>query len=1069
MGILDDIAKRQKDLPDEEEDAASKFDAGSLVDEIRSRQDDLDSALPPIPGEEDISGQDDVIRDLRERIVREQSFSSRVVASAKRVKDKVLGDINEITSEPFKGTNLIMALSDAEQRAGLPSGSLVTPGTLAGGVVDLADLLFRGTQIPFVTAFSTMEEVINEMSGDSDYGKNIREGVELTLIFAGVASGGTVPVKPRAPKTRTQIRQAKAKDTAKIATDEELVQTAKSGNDLERQASFNEISDRFENTSKQNVLPTEEQLTQAFKDNIEQAFANSPRKDAIVEEALVRYKASRDRVKHEVLDDIQEASGIPGTQITAEAKAVMSDILINEGFVRDPNRPLTDQFVELVQSERVSPEKLRDTVNKLGITPDQFLEGIKINATQAGQTLQIMSNISKQLRKVEALSKDGKVTSLLGEITDAGGKLSSTSRLKNFWEGSTTLARALFVSPLSTAMRNAGTVVTVRLPLDAMTRALDNGVRKLFLPKDVTEINHVNAMAPMLNLFTKNPMKNHQAAISILERFPKQHDDIFLRFASDIKLAPGKGSIRAGVDKVASISNIFNRSQDIVIRNAIFLARMDDALVRAGTSTKKINAEAIARRAKVTELIDSGVDPALANLKAASEFNKEFSKVTKRMVETAVRDALDLTFAKNYNTGASISQTVAARFIQFMNSLGPFGLEIQAFPRFLVNAAEFTFDNLGGSFLKLLSKKERAKIAAGDTDLISKGVTSVAVWYGVKELHDNFNKGNKWYELELEDGTIVDTRPIPLLAPALFIVDSLKRIEENRIQEWNLKDVAEGLLVTKIVRGQVIEALDEAVKAFGEFSDAAKLKQALARAREETLKPFAAAIKTIQDLYSFRDEQELVIRSNAEGRLFGAIQERAPELSQLLPEVQSPTREGPIRRATSPAASLFGIPFRDPKNIFEKELDRLGIPPRRVRIDTTDDVLTEALHKEMGAIIENEVIPKMNLINIRSMDVEVATEYMKTLLTGAKGSAKMKLLQSGDPEMQSRLLRDQFRRLPINQRRLLARKRPEIVRQILSLTLHMGVEDLEDDKIPTSIRQTISRELDNGEDINPPF
>ena len=90
----------------------------------------------------------------------------------------------------------------------------------------------------------------------------------------------------------------------------------------------------------------------------------------------------------------------------------------------------------------------------------------------------------------------------------------------------------------------------------------------------------------------------------------------------------------------------------------------------------------------------------------------------KEDIAGAVDDALEVTFAKNFDKYGGGYESFANAFINFVNKIPFTGSLLLPFPRFLMNSVKFHIDFSPLGILNFLSKGERLALKAGDTSKI---------------------------------------------------------------------------------------------------------------------------------------------------------------------------------------------------------------------------------------------------------------------------------------------------------------------------------------------------------------
>ena len=192
------------------------------------------------------------------------------------------------------------------------------------------------------------------------------------------------------------------------------------------------------------------------------------------------------------------------------------------------------------------------------------------------------------------------------------------------------------VTQLATAVRNFESQVT-RGGLNVMQKGLDAGMQNL--AKKINPNLKINQFADPLEALKgmSNIFKQFRPSVfkqvkketdNILASFPKEQDRLFLRFSNDV-VARGtkealKGSPLDKVEGAVQLLNVVNKGQEFITRRAIFQS-------------------SLAERIASNKQFYKGKD-----LRQIIQNNKTLT-IRKEDIAGAVDDALEVTFAKNFD------------------------------------------------------------------------------------------------------------------------------------------------------------------------------------------------------------------------------------------------------------------------------------------------------------------------------------------------------------------------------------------------------------------------------------
>jgi hypothetical protein len=634
--------------------------------------------------------------------------------------------------------------------------------------------------------------------------------------------------------------------------------------------------------------------------------------------------------------------------------------LLTAGEVpRDPSMLLSDQVTTLLSSGRLSNETITKVLADHNTTYTELADGLFRPAIRdSARRLQTLSALSQRL---DALGKTPGGAAEMEALREIAATMDAPGRLQSWWRRVDNVRRGLLVSQLSTAVRNAETQV-VRGGLDSAQAAMDAGIQKVFGSGTATPVHAADAFGLWLNLARRGTKADTEA---ILGAFPKEHDRLFNVYASDIarRSQGGTGAVADRVfdkaDRAVAVLNTANNFQEYAMRRAAFVAKLDQKLRGRGGSLE----QAIAKPGDIPlEDIRGSID-----------------------------HALEVTFSAQPKYG-----TVGQKFVSFVTSM-PGATLLLPFPRFLVNSLKFQLDYSPVGLLKLVSKGEREKLASGNPEVLSRALLGTAMLGAAAQFRDSKYAGEKWYELQLQDGRTVDMRPYNPFASYLFVADIVKRKREGRLHTLTGRDVATGLLSTNLRAGTGLYALDQALGGLSEFGDSVKAADALKGFAGEAVGGFFTPLRQIDDFISAFSDQQQVLRSSRTEPFLGPIKRSIPGLNADLPPAASPTRRGPLVRESPLLRQALGIQINSAKNPLEHELDRLGFDRPTILPRTGHPDVDLSVAENMGRLSERVLVPFVTGPGYAKLSDPMKGEQVSLMLSAVRQAAFAQFIKA-EPE-----------------------------------------------------------------------
>jgi hypothetical protein len=659
---------------------------------------------------------------------------------------------------------------------------------------------------------------------------------------------------------------------------------------------------------------------------------------------------------------------------------------------RDPNIKISDQILYAIQLINRSPEYKNAFINVLKrnkINENEFAQMWRLGTADSARRLAQLSVASRAMKNIGdeiagTAPKEGMAGGLIKSFGDTAYKLDN-------------IRRGLLVSQIATSMRNF-TAQVGRVGMHTLTKGMDSVLNTTFNPMrrlfgaDEVPIDHTDTFGLLMNL-TANKKKAKETTEFVTKYFGNEKDRLFNNYASEVADASQSRTFK-GAQKVVDGLNTLNRMQEFYYRRGMFASSLDQTLRKKGIS----------------------LDDAIKN--------NDMSSIAKADIQKAVDDALEFTYAKTPDN------IVGETFVKMSNYIPFITTGVVPFARFMSNAMKFQFQHSPLGPLSLLSRAERAKVASGDMGVFSKAmIGSAALMAAVEAKRKGFG-GEKWYELKGPDGTTIDARPYFPLTPYLLVADAIVRAESGR-GGLKAKDIIQGLTGAQFRTGTGLALIDNLIDHLSGVESEEKVNRVIADFVSNVLGGFLTPLRMFNDFID-QDQEFRTIRPTGEilPDVVEELKRSVPFVREDAPETQSPTRAATPGRPSSVrvpftdvevpgplSRQLTGITVKEPKNLGEKELDRLGLRRRDILPYTGDRVADQIMAKYMGPIAEVAlstlvISPQYQRLNNPAKEI-VMREVLKEIRKEATGAA-----QAEDPE---RFAKIKVNRLQKSIRRLIDR------------------------------------------------
>jgi len=630
-----------------------------------------------------------------------------------------------------------------------------------------------------------------------------------------------------------------------------------------------------------------------------------------------------------------------------------SEAMAARGVLRDPTKTMTTQIMDEVST---NPKNYKNILKGLGVTEEEFLGNLKTSLTKSAQDMNRMSQFAKRLDVAPELEE---------LLSKAGKEQGGMDAFMYWWKRADNVRRALLVSQLSTAMRNAE-VQTGRFVIDAMEQGIASVFQKGARAVGVSvkePVGFFDGVEGALNIFQRN-----KAVVNkIIEAFPesKIEDRLLHTYMSDV--GPSGGTKWSGVDKVLNTIGWANRTQEFIIRRAVFVSKL----------------------AKTAE--NKGID-----LREAAKSGQLAGKLTEDEISAAIQKSLEFTFAEH------AGGTAGRSFVNAINAI-PGATWILPFPRFLVNSIKFQYQYSPLGLMSLFSKSERAALAEGNMKVLSRATVGGILLGAAYEMRNSEYAGEKAWEV-MVPGTKkpLDTRPYNPLVGYLILADLAKRAKDGTLYRLEGQDLLTALMGGNIRAGAGLFAVDQILNSMTTEST-----EQNTTAASDILKGFAGQligglatpINQVKEFLAGMDDFN--IKNTKLEPLWGPTKVKIPGVEAGMEPSYSPTHAGPRQIAMPAVRQATGLSVGMEKNPVEKELDRLQFIPQEINPSTGIPKLDNLIAKEMGVIVQEDVVPVVTSKEYLSLsNAEKAALLLEEIRDARKDARQIVLMENPDLEDQ---------------------------------------------------------------------
>ena len=398
-------------------------------------------------------------------------------------------------------------------------------------------------------------------------------------------------------------------------------------------------------------------------------------------------------------------------------------------------------------------------------------------------------------------------------------------------------------------------------------------------------------------------------------------------------------------------------------------------------------------------------------LNDASSVRPKGARSFNELVADATNMALDVTYAK---------QPDIAMFREITSFITRNGLTVAIpFPRFMFNSMELMGNYAAGASIPLTKKlmgqiPKGTRLSAQDRQRISRNLVGIAAVGAAYMARSEEDAPADYKELNMGDGTVMDTTPQFPLRQMLYLGEATKRLKDGTFDDWyTTKEFAETFLGTNIRTGVGNSIVDEVV-ALADGTDLTK-DEAVGRAFGRTLGnylstwmvPFGQIIDSERAL-GMRGE---TIRDTGEDPTL----DRGTAFRQNL--------ERPLKRFTMTPEEEAALPISE--RLFQDEPSRVASALKvglGLSLRTKDSEDGEYI-KNLG-LTEFELASRSKVPSIRRFENEQLRDIIPVIVSFARGLEEdSRLTYRSSSALQEEMTEDEF----VN-----SRVRPYIKAQITS-------------------------------------
>jgi len=553
----------------------------------------------------------------------------------------------------------------------------------------------------------------------------------------------------------------------------------------------------------------------------------------------------------------------------------------NHKAFKDKNKGVIESLLDItLDKELVSDEELLTTLNKYGLSFEEYISSTIGSFSDAGKLLNIASQI-KRTRPVGEIDDiaQKKLIEAQNKISQAG------TRLEN-------VRRGAMVSQIATAMRNLESAA-IRIPMESLGNMVDMVMHEFGKPiKGGVLDGEGGFVGATKALFDKDNWKNSFAAHKYVFSRPdvaKGYSDLLLNRPefeaqasrmfdnlNEIRISTGRGEgglsdkLLNPLEDTVELMNFANRWQEHLVRRGVFFSEL----------------QRLAKKEYNIDLIDALQDGKLPDLlNDSSTVRPDGARSFVALVNDSIEQSLAVTYAKQPDNKLFRDIT------NIMTSRKVFGVPLTTvveFPRFMFNSMEIMAQYGAGGAIPLTKKmmdivnptgSKITKMTPKDRQALQRNIVGLAAIGAAYQYRTSENAPEDYTKFGAGENA-VDTSPIFPMRQFLYIGEALKHINEGTFSSvfWNPKDFAETFAGTTFRTGTgniIIEEISQIADGM-DISGGKKATELTAKAVSNYFNSFLTGFGQVIDL-----QRSLGVRDNTYKQNIKPAPKDAIEAAQL--------------------------------------------------------------------------------------------------------------------------------------------------------------------------------------------
>lgn len=715
------------------------------------------------------------------------------------------------------------------------------------------------------------------------------------------------------------------------------------------------------------------------------------------------------------LSEVMQESGLPAAEITSAqmAKEVSTRVtkaateiatdLVEEGDPKilsmiNDGAKASDIVREIIVREDIDSDLISGAIARAGLTPEEFANVSGATLTDAATITGAYGQMGKFVKRMREL--DPELAQTYKDLFRADDSTTFLGKAYDFMMKLDRERRALMVTQIATTARNVATGV-VRLGFDSAANLIESSIYHMGRTGNALGDDAVQTTGRRSGL--QNIMRDSFGMLGRLvdQGGSKAATDALLKYNPRLARTLDRSLQEAGPDDLSKFSLFFNKlnmAQDVMFRRAVFADAVDKRLRRISGETMDLEKFVASGRALPNDILQDSVEEALA-----------------------------FTFARMPKPGGKkIGDTVGYHFIKVNEAIGPIpaplGTATFPFSRFMVNAMQFQFDYspLGavnamfhaakGKHMKAIKGMSDAKTEAEmmkAREAFSKSVVGTAALSSAVYYRAN-NQDTRWYDIKSDDGRTLDARPFFPIAPYLAVADFIVKAGNGELDEIGVKEILEGITGAQMRTGASSFVVDTFFEELSAEAGGAGLTGIGAQRAGEIVGGYLGELtgavftpfRFVEDTVAQFDKNLAIVRdsSQAEGMDFyeratsafvNKNLKKIPLGSYALPELESPTREGPVIRQSPLVGQLTGMRMEQKRTDIESELISLGFENYNLVPSTGDKIADSFIKKHMGRLVETQLAREIDNDTFRNKSTPQKKASIKNKLRRYRKLAKL--------------------------------------------------------------------------------